>query len=189
MLLSKILQKNLKNKYIMKTVILTSGPRGAGKTTYIQKVKRRHPEISIVSRDKLALKLLGRTAFDPYTFEREYIAEKLWEELETKLKKHQFLILDLWNGYSEERKDIIKKLREKGVETIICWYFITPLDIVMQQGINKPLRERGGITPDSLRSNFLFFHKQAQSLKEDGFDKIISIDPHQLMFKTFAYIT
>lgn len=51
----------------MKTVFLTSGPRGAGKTTYVSLVKKVNPEVLVVDRDDLYIREFGATSFNAYS--------------------------------------------------------------------------------------------------------------------------
>lgn len=51
----------------MKTVMLTLGPRGAGKTTFCRKVVRARPEVAFVERDAVLVELFGSAALSPYT--------------------------------------------------------------------------------------------------------------------------
>ncbi len=51
----------------MRRVILTVGPRGAGKSCYCQEFVQNHPEVVLVSRDAILFDLFGKTEQDPYT--------------------------------------------------------------------------------------------------------------------------
>jgi len=69
----------------MKTIILTSGPVGGGKSTYVEMVQKQHPEINVISRDKIMLSLLGKEYFDGYSGEGYYVMEYMFEQVKNTL--------------------------------------------------------------------------------------------------------
>ena len=172
----------------MKIVILSSGPRGSGKSTYLNLVKQRHPEISFLSRDEVLIEIFGSTHLDPYTGGHWYAAKVLEEKLQTILSADEDLILiyDCWNGYSSERKDLIWKLHNAGADKVICWQFVTPLEVCETWFYKKP--DVGGYSESACRRDYKMYHHLAQGIGEDGFDAVIEINPCQLMFEDFPFI-
>jgi predicted kinase len=171
----------------MKIVILSSGPRGAGKSTYLNLVKQRHPEILFLSRDEILIELFGATSLDPYTGGHWYAAKILEERLQQNLSATDFvLIYDCWNGYSSERKGLIRKFYEAGVDKVICWQFVTPLEVCESWFYKKP--DVGGYSKDACRRDYKMYYHLAQNIDEDGFDAVIQINPCQLILDGFPLI-
>jgi len=172
----------------MKTVILTAGPQGAGKSTYCQWVLRACPEIELLSRDELLVELYGSAYLDPYTSGHFHAMRKLWERVGTTLNQaadHFTLILDCWNGCPRERDSIVAELRATGAHRVVAWYFVTPLACCIAWYVR---RECNGDAPeyayrshaDRCRYNFHHFHELAADLQcGSGFDRVIRINPLQ----------
>jgi predicted kinase len=173
----------------MKTVILTAGPQGAGKSTYCEQVIKAHPDVQLLSRDKLLNELFGSAWLDPYSGGHYYAMEQLWQRIRTSLKQKAesfTLILDCWNGSPRERSLIVTKLREFGADEVVAWYFITPLEHCVRWFMDRECqdedkkwgREQQEI---SCRYDFHLFHELATDLKQGlGFDCIKHINPTQL---------
>lgn len=106
----------------MKTVYVTSGPRGAGKSTYVSMVKKCSPEILIVNRDELFIREFGSDSFDPYSGMHIVAAQLLKQEIKKVLdsaEENSKIIIDAWNGFPIERIHRIRHLRELGAGCIL----------------------------------------------------------------------
>jgi predicted kinase len=178
----------------MKTVFLTSGPRGAGKSSYCKQVAERHPCVEIISRDEILTSLFGSTELNPYEGGHEYARKIFLEKVQTRLssQKDSLILLDYWNGFPEVRKEIIKQLRKYGAERIIAWYFVTPLGICERWYMQKDERRNEGWIKDmrlhNYRKDFHLYHKLAANITDDGFDAVVEINPCQLIFPGFTFV-
>jgi predicted kinase len=166
----------------LKTVFLTIGPRGAGKSTFCKKMMEAFPQITCISRDQIMLEMYGTIYGGIYTSEFYYAIKKMFERVAEHLcKQKQPLILDYWNGSTEERERTIQKLRKLGSERIIGLYFTTPENICLSwltSRCKKEVKKKILITEPSehaLRKDYQLFHSDPidPSL---GFDYIIKID-------------
>lgn len=159
----------------MKKVILLCGPRGAGKSTYAEAVRVMHPEVKVVNRDRIAMRMFGGVSLNPYTGQHECVLWRLFERVSRMLavqREDAVILLDCWNGYAHDRQNIIRRLKNYGADEVWAWYFLTSIDVSARwfyaresrNGLNekqwKSYRER------SYREDFLFFHKQASDLME-----------------------
>ena len=98
----------------MKNIILTSGPRGAGKSTYVKHFVEQNQEMEYLSRDDLLIELFGKTSLDSYTGGHQYAYElfsKKIKEVVESSKSNFNLIVDSWNGYSSDRRSMIDSFR------------------------------------------------------------------------------
>lgn len=173
----------------MKTVILTVGPQGAGKSTYCERVIQTHPDIQLLSRDKLLKQLFGSVWLDPYAGGHYYAMEQLWKHVRTTLERatdHTTLILDCWNGSLRERSLIVAKLHEAGADKVIAWYFTTPLEQCVHWFVDRECEDeeeewKRQSRERSCRHNFHLFHMLASDVKQGiGFDHVRQINPTQL---------
>lgn len=165
----------------MKTVILTSGPQGAGKSTFCQQVVAESLGTSLVSRDDYLLEKYGTTVFYTYCFSPTDIHKDLFKIIKKELSQKDTIIFDCWNGYSFERKFLIKEMRELNVDKIVCWKFLTPLNLCKKWYFE---REKSNYW----KPNYFTYHRLSQNIKEDGFDSIRYINPLQLTFPGFPKI-
>lgn len=181
----------------MKTAYLTSGPRGAGKSTYVSLIKEIFPEILVIDRDKLFTEKFGDNSFDPYSGTQITAAQFLKQHIEevvTSANEDAKIILDAWNGFYYERLDYIKLLRNFGVERIACWYFITPLTVCLEWFMQKA--DQHGSSKNGYVWDYKLYHKEASDINhpdqevyltekdeiEDlSFDIICRINPLQLI--------
>lgn len=173
------------------TVYLLVGQRGSGKSHYAKQVIERQPEISAVSRDEILVRLFGSVHMSPYTGGQYFAQEIMYRLLRCKLSTQTGLklILDTWTGYSEERRSLVKKLRQYGATRIVALYFVTSLKTVNiwfweKPGIAKAeeMKARQGkgfvfFSKDAPSHDYEFFHENASQINSDGFDKVIRIDP------------
>lgn len=168
----------------MKITFLTSGPRGSGKSVYVKEEKVRHPETIIISRDELLISLFGKTSLSPYEDGHKYVSEILFQKVQECLSMDILgltMILDYWNGFSNERRVIIKKLRNLGADKVYCLQFITPLDTCIEWFMQKP--DSSGYSENSVLHDFQLYHKEAINIEEDGFDRVIQINPLQFQLE------
>lgn len=172
----------------MKTIILTSGPRGAGKSTYIERVQSIHPEVGCLSRDKLLIELFGATTLDPYTGGHFYAREIFHERLKNSLAKPGpfKLIVDFWNGFSNERQSLVRRFREYGADRVVCWQFVPSLDVCLRWFFKKP--DSIGYSEYGCRNDYKLYYEKAKDIEEDGFDAVYRINPCQLTFPGFQLI-
>lgn len=165
----------------MKNIILTSGPKGAGKSTYSKKFIERYPETQYISRDDLLMELFNKTTTNPDTSESTYAHMKLLGRIKEKLDEQTEgleLIVDYWNGYPHERKKLIKEFKELGANQVICWKFITPNSIAADWFFKK--EDSYGYL-DGYLADYKLYHKKSQNIESEGFDKVVYINPAQLV--------
>ena len=172
----------------MKTLLLTSGPRGGGKTTLVKAIKKDNPSIPVVSRDEIRLKLFGSIGLNPYTNDSEVAFLAMSKALKSSLSREEpseLVILDCWNGFSGERKQIIKTARECGADRVHCLQFFVPLDVCLKWFTQKTYT--GGLSESSVRWDYGLYYKTAEDIEKDGFDSIIPINPCQLALEGIPY--
>ena len=180
----------MKNSRVVYVLI---GPRGAGKSQYAKKLAAEQPELQVVSRDEILVRLFGSEHCDRYSGGHHLALEEM------NLKLRQILsatgavsvVLDTWTGDSAERKYLIRELRDLGATRIVALYFVTPLDHVVEWFWKKPgiakiseyhSRQGQGLVfhlEDTPRRDYKLFHKLASEIESDGFNKVIRIDPTQ----------
>lgn len=174
----------------MNTVILTSGPRGVGKSTYVEYVKRLHPEVKVVSRDKLLMDLFGETSLSPYDGGHDYVQMLLRFHLKHLLKKKtksdSKIIFDCWNGSAGDRQSLINLLYQYGADRVICWQFVVPIDVCVKWFFKK--KDSRGYSNHAVSSDYKLYYKRAENIEEDGFDFIRRINPLQLTIPGFPLV-
>ncbi|MEI8361231.1 MAG: AAA family ATPase [bacterium] len=183
------------SEVIMKTVYLTAGPRGAGKSTYVSKIQEYHSEVQVVDRDRLFEAEFGMTGFDPYSGMHLVAETVLNERIKDVIRSaddEAKIIIDSWNGFPDTRLKFIRQFRELAVERVVCWYFVTPLAVCLEWFKQKP-----GLTGLSDRCctwDFNLYHEQASDINypdhdvyqpdteydNTRFDLICRINPLQL---------
>lgn len=179
----------------MREAIVTVGPQGAGKSTFCEKIVALYPKIKLVSRDAILLELFGSVYLNPYTGGHQLAFEKMWELVAEHLQQEDLvLILDCWNDDARGRRDITRKLRYLGAETVNAWYFITPEETCIDWVMAKlaAIAKKEKITFDSERESYVDYyrgyHRQPVRLIQ-GFDAIIKVNPLEMpsvgeLFKT-----
>lgn len=173
----------------MKTVILTSGPRGSGKSLYAETVRTHHPEITVVSRDQILIELFGSTSLNPYEGGHEYGFHTMLSMLREILSvdnPNTTILLDCWNGYSSDRIELIGKLRAMGADKVSCLQFLISADTCVEWFKKKP--DNGGQPEYSIRNDHLHYYQKAATIEEDGFDEVFQINSNQLRFEDWPYI-
>ena len=172
-------------------VYVLIGQRGAGKSTFAQKLSARQPEIRIISRDTIPMDTFGRIDYDSYSGNLGYAEEAVWCEVGKILVSGcAKVVLDHWSWTTRDRQFIIRKLREFWVTTVVALYFKTPLEFVEQWFWTKPKIAKGseaerigykqGFTfylDDAPQRDFESFHCHAKTIFSDGFDQVIEVDP------------
>lgn len=180
----------------MKTVILTIGPQGSGKSTYCNNVVAAHPDITLLSRDKLLEEMFGKTWLDPYSGGHYVAMERLLEMVRDVLQTNSqdtTLLLDCWNGSESERKHLISKLRDYGAEKIVGWYFVTPLNTTLRWFLERECAvDSSKWQRDSneriCRNNYPLFHEFAEDVREGkGFDSVRIINPLQRLLFPYTF--
>lgn len=175
----------------MRRATVVVGPRASGKSTFCEEAIIVEPTIVLISLDKLLIEMFGRTHFDAYSGGGYAGLERMWQLVgeEVQSSPDSRIILDAWNGSSGDRSAMIRKLRNLGVSYIEAWYFLTPVEKVvewfwMKPGIAKMSemnrREDEGLVfygEDAPRRDYQVFHRLAEKIDSDGFDRIIRINP------------
>ncbi|MEK7519808.1 MAG: AAA family ATPase [Patescibacteria group bacterium] len=176
-----------------KCVFLLVGQRGAGKSTYGARLVENQPGLSLVSRDEILTRRFGSTDLSPYGSGHYYASKVLSRFLRFKLStgKGVKLVLDLWTGESDDRKYLVKMLREYGATRVVALYFTTPLSVVDSWFWQKPgiakveeMSARQGqkltfFLPNAPARDYELFHQLAKDIDADGFDGVIRIDPRE----------
>lgn len=169
-------------------VFLTVGQRGAGKSTFCERVLEYDSEVVLISRDEVIDELFGLGFLCPKGGTRyaiDVMVQRVSELFESRGTVR--LILDAWNGTSEERRHILKLLRRLGADKVYAWYFVTPIDLVARWFWLKPgivrFSERSGsddcvaYDDDAPYNDNIVFHSSAGNIDLDGFDSVVRIDP------------
>ena len=165
----------------MKNIVLTSGPRGAGKSTYVKHFVEQNQDVEYLSRDELLIELFGKTSLNPYTGDHQYAYElfsKKIKEVVESSKPNLNLIVDSWNGFSSGRKSMINNFRNLGADNVFCWKFITPKSTCLDWFMRK--EDAKGYSKEGIASDYDLYHRKSIDIEEDGFDQVFYIDPLQL---------
>ena len=173
----------------MKRLILTSGPRGSGKSEYVRLIAKHHPEVTVISRDEILIELFGKTSLNPDEGGHEYAYSVMW----ARLKKHlshenqtETVILDCWNGWSRGRRDIINQVKSLGADEVTCFYFLISIEVCISWFFQKA--DSRGYSEHSVRSDYALYYRESQNIQEDGFDKVVEIRSNQLRFPSFPFL-
>jgi predicted kinase len=187
----------------MRVAYLTSGPRGSGKSTYVHRIRKTSPGVIVVDRDEICRKEFGSVSFDPYTG-MHYVADELLnkriKEAVLSSNENAKIIIDAWNGFFATRLKFIGLLRDLNVEHIVCWYFITPLDVCLKWFRKKT--DIGGFSDSSCIWDYNLFHSEASDINypeefhmvenvdidNHRFNSVWKINPSQLTLPGFALI-
>ena len=164
----------------MKRAILTSGPRGSGKSMYSKLFVKNNLEFNYFSRDKILLEMYGQTALDSQ--EKHELAEyRFFENVKNFIENsgdNYNIIVDYWNGGWESRSSIVRRLRNLDVERVVCWKFVTPPNTVVDWFFHK--QDVKNFSEESVRSDYQLYHLKSKNLEKENFDKIYLINPLQL---------
>lgn len=172
-------------------VYLLVGQRGAGKSVYAEKIVSQQPEVMLVSRDAVLVRLFGSTDSSPYSGQSQYggaVTKRLLRRVlvtRTNLK----IVFDYWTGESRDRQNLNRRLREYGAARTIALYFVTPLPLVNEWFWKKPgiarMEEMSARPNEGLvfyskgapSRDYEAFHELASAIDADGFDEVIRINP------------
>ncbi len=175
------------------TVYLLVGQQGAGKSYYANKLIEDNPELILVSRDEILIRLFGSVFRNSYMGDHHHAENEMHLLLKSTLAKQNGvkLILDTWTGESLERNILINKLRKYGAKYVIALYFITPPEIVNLWFWKKPevakakewhTKKNQGLIffhEDAPSHDYKIFHQLAENIDYDGFDRVIRINPQE----------
>lgn len=170
----------------MKRVILMVGPQYSGKSTFCQKALPLFPDVSYVSRDEILIELFGTTLLSRYTGEHGAGLNRLWEIVATRLRKRGrvTLLLDMWNGFLQERMLIAEKLRRLGARKVDAWYFVTPLETCIKWSfLREPVkpsdneRYQRESQVQRVTHDYKLYHSTSRIMQEGVFHSIERINP------------
>ncbi|MBT6734981.1 AAA family ATPase [Candidatus Woesearchaeota archaeon] len=166
----------------MKRIILTSGPRGAGKSTYVRNFLEKNPRVKGISRDDLLIELFGKTSLNPYTGGHEYAYRIFFNRIKNSLNNASDLdlIVDCWNGYPKGRKDMVEQFKDYGADRILCWKFITPLDVCLNWFFKK--EDSRSYSKSGIERDYELYHEKSKNISKENFDNVYLINPLQLEF-------
>ncbi|MBI4065748.1 hypothetical protein HY412_00955 [Candidatus Kaiserbacteria bacterium] len=170
---------------------LLVGQRGAGKNVYAKKILSRQPEVLLISRDAVLMRLFGSTDLSPYGGQQGYGGEVTKRLLRRTLSTRTNLkiIFDYWTGESRSRQSLIRWLHNHGATRVVALYFITPLQLVNKWFWNKPgiakmgemgVRQNQGLcffSEGAPSRDYKIFHELASDITSDGFDEVIRVNP------------
>jgi predicted kinase len=167
----------------VKQAFLTVGPQYAGKSTFCEAVVAKHPEIILISRDKIRVEVYGSIWTDPYTTDGSEAMNLLWCRVKEGMKSPDAtLILDCWNAGPTIRRQITDTLRQAGATQVEAWYFVTP-----PQQCVEWLFKRDHPGGNQRYQNYvklehqercLKFHELHKNLRDEGvFDSVRVINP------------
>lgn len=174
-----------------KIVYLLVGQRGAGKSFYANKIVSRQPEVVLISRDAIRVKLFGTTHLDHYNGQSEHSGKVTRRLLRLALlsQTNSKIILDYWTGDSCERRVLNQWLRKHGATKVVALYFMTAVEFVSDWFWKKPgiakikemrTRPNEGLSFFSELAptrDYYVFHQFAAGIALDGFDEVIKINP------------
>ena len=176
-----------------KVVFVLIGQRGSGKSSYGTRLIKDQPELIPISRDEILVRRFGSVHTSPYSGSNQHVHVVIHRLLRRKLCTQTgiSILLDTWTENSQQRKLLVKKLREYGANRIVALYFITPLEVVETWFWKKPgiakmsemsTRQGQGLSffsENASARDYELFHKLASEINSDGFDKVVRIDPRE----------
>jgi AAA domain len=177
-----------------KVIYLTVGPRGAGKSEYCDRFLRARKDFLLISRDKILMSMSGSVHTSPYEGGSEAAEHSMRQQILMALGREEpvNILLDAWTGYRSERERLIRDFRQWGTDEIVALFFVTTVKYVsqwfwMKPGIAKSgdrsrWNEKGVVYfgEDSPARDFELFHQHAANITEEGFDRVIFVNPLQL---------
>ena len=172
----------------MKEVFLTCGPQHTGKSFFCKKLVEENPGLIYLSRDEILIEKFGTTMLTAYGGGHHWAWQQLWGKVDHLFSEEGDLkiILDAWNGGTDERKYIFKLIKKTGADKVSLLYFKTPYKNHQQYYLKeKPIEE--GSTPHwtkvrrrnglrNCRHFYSLFHSQP-IFKENIFDRVYLINP------------
>ncbi|HSX25104.1 MAG TPA: AAA family ATPase [Candidatus Andersenbacteria bacterium] len=184
----------------MKTVFMTIGPQGAGKSTFCKRVITAHSDIILLSRDKLIDELFGgeNGCCDSYSGAGAFVIDKLLEMTRQALESGSSdttILLDCWTPDERHRDWMLRQLRERGAERVIGLYFVTSLETTVRWFVKRECKDpldtwRQESNERVCRNNYGVFHCLAADVREGKrFDAVRRIKPEQLeLFPEFVVL-
>lgn len=176
----------------MKTVVMTVGPQGAGKTTYCQNVVTANPGVKFLSVDLFFMERFGKIGFDPYTGEVNYAWNCFWEYVEQSLKQAECdatILLDCWNPTASARRAIRERLKTYGAQRIVAWYFVTPSEVCGRWFSQRTYQIQNHWTAAGRVRDALRFYEEADDVRKGiGFDSVHTINILQLQLFPHLYL-
>jgi len=180
----------------LKTVFLTVGPRGAGKSEYCQRLLNRQKDFFFISRDEILMRMFGSVHTSPYEGGSASAEQSMRMQIMTALAGEESvkILLDAWTGFRYERERIIANCREWGAHEVVALFFVTPVKYVNEWFWKKPGIARIGemgkprndrvvyFSDDSPRRDYELFHRNAALIREEGFNRVVLVNPLQLEF-------
>jgi len=178
----------------MKIAYLTSGPRGAGKSTFVAQLQKENSSLLVFDRDKFFYQKFGNEWLDPYIFPDVVRMEIIEEEIKNIINStggNINLIVDCYNGTYRARIDINRMLRRIGIDVVNCLYFITSLSICFRWFRSKP--DGFKYSSIAIKHNYESYHAEADDLRNQNnsngqFDRIFQINPLQLRIPGIPFI-
>ncbi|MCE9642900.1 MAG: ATP-binding protein [Candidatus Andersenbacteria bacterium] len=184
----------------MKTVFMTIGPQGAGKSTFCERAIVAHPDIILLSRDKLIDELCGGKNgwCDSYSGAGIYVMDKLLGMIKEALESDSSdttILLDCWTPDERHRDWMLRKLRECGADRVIGLYFLTSIETAVCWFIKREYKDQLNPSYRELKEyfcgrNYKLFHSLAADVREGKrFDTVRRINPEQLeLFPEFVVL-
>lgn len=181
----------------MLKIVLVSGPRGAGKTTYSKKLVKENKNFYLFSRDLIFMQTFGKNSFDPYLenpfpYLRKILSETLWRCSLLSMKKDTTLIVDYFTGSNDARftlLDIFKKECPESKTVLLL------AEIEHNECVRRFYEREGKEKGWNPSHDYYLYHKLLKGIEEENsyreteflnfFDKIqkISMEQHSLAFK------
>lgn len=166
----------------MKTVVLTLGPRGAGKTTFCREVVRARPEVAFVERDAVLVELFGSATLSPYTGQHAKSAQEMMRRVGDILRQESAsIVLDTWLEIPDHRRQFIAYLRTLGAERVVGWHFVTPEEDVVRQFLAReatPTSPWRYMNADAVLRECRRYREYPVAL-DQGFDRLVEINSMQ----------
>ena len=177
----------------MRKAYITSGPRGAGKSTFVLKLKEYNPDLVVFHRDKAFNEEFGNSWTDPYSgialILKDFVKYKITDMIYSS-DEDATIVIDSWNGSYQERKFLVDVLIYAGVSCVNCLYFVTPLPICLKWFSYKP--DASHWMEIGVIRDYKLYHEKADDIRNpqdelrflfDGalFDNTYWINPAQLV--------
>lgn len=178
----------------MKIAYLTSGPRGAGKSTFVAQLQKENPLLLVFDRDKFFDQEFGNSWLDHYVFPDVVRMKIIEEEIRNIINLNggnASLIVDCYNGTYGARIDISRMLRRIGIDVVNCLYFVTPFSTCFRWFRSKS--DGFKYSNMAINYNYKIYHTEADDLRnpnksKDTFDRIFRVNPLQLRLPGVPFI-
>ncbi len=161
-----------------------------GKSTLCTKIKAEYSDIVIISKDEIFDEILARSEktgpFD-LTETHKQAMKTLSTLLQLVLRKPGVrIILDCFNSYPYERKEMLFVLKQMGADRVVCWQFTTPIEISLPWYLEREKSKFNGhvevahFAAMEHRGFFEKYWRNSQNIKSEGFDQVHKFDPREL---------